>query len=162
MCFFRRKKKQKEAQKQQRILQEEELKKQAVERALADQQPAEVSKSVEEKIVQKPEPKAAAKPAAKKVVEKPAEEPAKATEDNVAKNPNPKYHVSQNKDEKSEHFKSWRVRKEGSQKTIKFFPTQLEAIEYAQDLADKAGTTIVIHKVDGSIRKQDYTKNKGL
>ena len=63
-----------------------------------------------------------------------------------------------NKDEKSKHFKSWRVRKEGSQKTIKYFLTQLEAIEYAQDLADKAGTTIVIHKVDGSIRKQDYTK----
>lgn len=69
-----------------------------------------------------------------------------------------KYHVSQNKDDKSEFFKQWRVRKEGSQKTIKYFQTQVEAITYAEELAEKAGSSIVIHKVDGSIRKQDYTK----
>lgn len=68
-----------------------------------------------------------------------------------------KYHVSQNKDDKSENHKKWRVRKEGSTKTIKFFNTQVEAIDFAQGLADKAGSSIVIHKVDGSIRKQDYT-----
>lgn len=71
---------------------------------------------------------------------------------------NPKYHVSMNKDETSAYFKKWRVRKEGSTKTIKYFDTQKEAIEYAQGLAEKANTSVVIHKVDGSIRKQDYTK----
>jgi multiple sugar transport system ATP-binding protein len=68
------------------------------------------------------------------------------------------YHISQNKDENSENFKKWRVRKEGSQKTIKFFDTQTEAIDYAKSLADSNDGTIVIHKVDGSIRKQDYSK----
>ena len=67
-----------------------------------------------------------------------------------------KYHVSQNKDKTSAYFKQWRVRKSGSQKTIKYFDTQKEAIDYAEDLAEKAGTRIVIHKLDGSIRKQNY------
>ncbi|MCU0105739.1 DUF2188 domain-containing protein [Acholeplasma vituli] len=71
---------------------------------------------------------------------------------------NPKYHISMNKDEKSPYFKKWRVRKEGSTKTIKYFDTQKEAIDYAQGLAEKASTSVVIHKVDGSIRKQDYSK----
>lgn len=69
-----------------------------------------------------------------------------------------KYHVSQNKDKKSPRFKEWRVRKEGSNKTIKYFQTQAEAIELAKELADKAGSSVVIHKVDGSIRKQDYSQ----
>lgn len=73
---------------------------------------------------------------------------------------NPKYHVSQNKDEKSANFKKWRVRKEGSDKTIKFFDTQKEAISYAEGLAKAADSSVVIHKVDGSIRKQDYSKKE--
>lgn len=71
-----------------------------------------------------------------------------------------KYHVSQNKDEKSEFKNQWRVRKQGSQKTIKYFKTQAEAIAYAETLAENNDTSIVIHKRDGSIRKQDYTKKK--
>ncbi len=69
-----------------------------------------------------------------------------------------KYHVSQNKEEDSQNFKKWRVRKEGSTKTIKFFNTQKEAILYAEELSSSAGSSVVIHKVDGSIRKQDYQK----
>lgn len=71
-----------------------------------------------------------------------------------------KYHVSQNKDEKSEFKNQWRVRKQGSQKTIKYFKTQAEAIAFAETLAENNDTSIVIHKRDGSIRKQDYTKKK--
>jgi len=67
-----------------------------------------------------------------------------------------KYHVSQNKDKKSPRFKEWRVRKQGSNKTIKYFQTQAEAIDYAKELAKNNGSSIVIHKVDGTIRKQDY------
>lgn len=68
-----------------------------------------------------------------------------------------KYHVSQNKDRDADFYMKWRVRKENSDKTIQYFDTQKIAIDYAQDLATKIGSTIVIHKLDGSIRKQDYT-----
>jgi len=76
----------------------------------------------------------------------------------TSKNKSQRYHVSQNKDESSEFFKQWRVRKEGSDKTIKYFRTQKEAIAHAEKLAENAGSSIVIHKVDGSWRKQDYRK----
>ncbi|PKK94076.1 MAG: hypothetical protein CVV61_01420 [Tenericutes bacterium HGW-Tenericutes-6] len=91
------------------------------------------------------------------------EQPVKPKEEKVVEDKSKKpqkYHVSQNKDEDSENFKKWRVRKEGSTKTIKFFDTQKEAIEFAEELAEKAGSSVVIHKVDGSIRKQDYSKKE--
>ncbi len=69
------------------------------------------------------------------------------------------YHVSQEKDKKSQFFKMWRIRLRGSNKTIKFFNTQKEAIDEAERLAKEYQGRIVIHKVDGSIRKQDYSKN---
>lgn len=119
----------------------------------------------EPKEKQEPKPKVA-KPKAevKKEPVKPAPKSEEIDEDadeeaalkRVVKNP--KYHISMNKDETSPYFKKWRVRKEGSTKTIKYFDTQKDAIEYAQDLAEKANTSVVIHKVDGSIRKQDYSK----
>jgi len=72
------------------------------------------------------------------------------------KNTTRKYHVSMNNDKKSEHYKSWRVRLESSNKTIKYFSTQKEAITYAENLAKQANSSVVIHKMDGNIRKQDY------
>ncbi len=69
---------------------------------------------------------------------------------------NRKYHVSLNKDQSSDHFNLWRVRKASSNKTIKYFKTQQEAIDYAEKLATANNTSIVIHKKDGSIRKQNY------
>lgn len=71
---------------------------------------------------------------------------------------NPKYHVSQNKDKDANNFLKWRIRKESSNKTIQYFDTQKQAIDHAKDLADKAGSAVVIHKLDGSIRRQDYKK----
>lgn len=73
-------------------------------------------------------------------------------------NKNVPYHVSQNKDKKSKFNGQWRVRKQGSSKTIKYFSTQAEAIKYAEELAESNDTSIVIHKRDGTIRKQDYSK----
>ena len=122
-------------------------------------------KPVEPKVAEPSKPVVESKPTETKVT--PVEPDAADDEadgdddpskDNVSKDKPAKYHVSQNKDDKNPNFKKWRVRKEGSTKTIKYFETQKEAIEYATDLAEKAGSTIVIHKVDGSIRKQDYTK----
>lgn len=103
------------------------------------------------------QPKEVIKP--KKVVEpKVLPEDEGVEESEVKKNVVIKYHVSQNKKEGTAHLNEWRVRKEGSTKTIKFFKTQVEAIEYAKTLADNQDASIVIHKVDGSIRKQDYSK----
>lgn len=131
MCFFRKKKNK----------QKQEPKKTA----------PEVKK--EEPVV-KEEPKKEAEPkkevAPKKEAAPKKEEPVKKQEGNV------KYHISQNKDDKSEYFKQWRVRKQGSNKTIKYFKTQKEAIDYAKTLAKNADTDIVIHRVDGKIRKQNY------
>ncbi len=120
---------------------------------------------VAEKPTEKPVEKVAEKPA-EKPVEKVAEKPAiKEEKKEVAKGKNDdtkkdsfKYHISQNKDDKSEFFKQWRVRKSGSDKTIKYFKTQKEAIDYAKQLADNNDASIVIHKEDGSIRKQNYSK----
>lgn len=81
------------------------------------------------------------------------------TEEPKKKTAPARYHISQNKDTDAEHAGEWRVRKEGSEKTIKFFKTQKEAIEYAEKLAENQDSSIVIHKKDGSIRKQDYKKN---
>lgn len=140
MCFFRRKKKKRLAEEEQK--RQEQAAKKTVKPV---QEPApKVEQTSKVNNVKKTSPKVETK------VSK--EEEKEDTRKNV------KYHVSQNKDDKSKFFKQWRVRKQGSQKTIKYFPTQLEAIEYAEHLAEQSDTKIVIHKVDGSIRKQDYTK----
>lgn len=138
MCFFRKRREKKKAlQEEQLRMQQEAMKKQ---------------EAVQEK------PKAA--PVAKDLKTEPSaetkEKAAPKTEETEAEKKNKKYHVSQNKDKKSKFFKQWRVRKEGSAKTIKYFETQAEAIDFAQDLANKNDTSIVIHKLDGSIRKQEY------
>lgn len=104
---------------------------------------------VEDKIE---EPKVISQTHVEKQVEK------EAPKNEMKQQKSAKYHVSQNKDSKSEGYKKWRVRKEGSSKTIKYFDTQKEAIQFAEELAENAGSSVVIHKVDGSIRKQDYTK----
>lgn len=115
---------------------------------------------VEKKEVTEPKPKVEKKEIVEPIKESEPEIDEDADEEAALKRivKNPKYHISMNKDEASPYFKKWRVRKEGSTKTIKYFDTQKLAIEYAQDLAEKANTGVVIHKVDGSIRKQDYSK----
>lgn len=66
------------------------------------------------------------------------------------------YHISQNKNQDSEHYKEWRVRKEGSKKTIKFFRTQKQAIDFANKLIQNNDGQVVVHKVNGRIRKQGW------
>ncbi len=167
MWFFKKNKARKEAKKElQRV---ETLK--GVEKAPVKpvQEPIEkVAKREDPKPVKdiKPAPKPVPEPkkeepkpvvketTSKKVVSKPVSK----TEEPEKKDKAAKYHVSQNKKEGTPHFKEWRVRKEGSNKTIKFFDTQAEAIDYAKELADNQDSSIVIHKVDGTLRKQDYSK----
>lgn len=143
MCFFRKKRAKKKALQEEQLKMQQESKKKS---ATVAAKPVPKKETVEEKSAPKVEP-VKAKPQPEKPVKAEA-----STDDNKSK----KYHVSQNKDAKSKYFKSWRVRKEGSAKTIKYFDTQAEAIDYAQDLADNNNSSIVIHKLDGSIRKQEY------
>lgn len=91
-----------------------------------------------------------------KVVEKKAtvakKEDTKAVEDKKApakKN----YHISK----RAEDGK-WQVKFANGQKAIKLFDTQAEAITYAKSLAESQDGLVTIHKVDGKIRKQDYSK----
>ncbi|HHT55645.1 MAG TPA: DUF2188 domain-containing protein [Acholeplasma sp.] len=139
--------------------------KRAAKKQLKAEQKAQEAKAAEVKEVKreepvKPQPKPTETKPAPKVEDKPKveEKPVKKETEKVEadKEKAAKYHVSQNKDSKSPRFKEWRVRKQGSKKTIKYFKTQKEAIDYAEDLADKAGSSVVIHKLDGSIRKQNY------
>jgi hypothetical protein len=159
MCFFRKRRAQKKAIEAEKArLAQEEAAEQSVQKPVevkvvqkVQEQPVEI-KSVESKPVEPVVP-VQQEPKPTPEVKKPVEETQESKTPKIAK-----YHVSQNKDEDSDNFKKWRVRKEGSTKTIKFFDTQKEAIEFAEGLAESAGSSVVIHKVDGSIRKQDYTK----
>ncbi len=65
-----------------------------------------------------------------------------------------KYHVSLREDGK------WQVKGEKAGKALKLFDTQKAAIAYAETIADTQEGGIVIHKKDGKIRKQDYSKPK--
>lgn len=141
MCFFRKKKKVnevKEVKTETSTVEKEEPVK-----VEPKQEPTPVKK-VNEKPKQV-EPK--------KVEPKPKEEVKPEVEESVKF----AYHITQVKDEKSEFYKMWRVRRSGSNKVIKHFKTQKEAIEEAKKYAEgNEDASIVIHKVDGKIRKQKY------
>ena len=91
------------------------------------------------------------KTSTKKVEEK-KEDP--ATEEKIRKTPTKKvYHVSLRKEDGK-----WQVKYGGGKKAIKLFDTQAEAIKFAEERADSQEGSISIHKKDGKIRKQDYSK----
>ena len=60
------------------------------------------------------------------------------------------YHVSLNDDGK------WQVKAEKAEKALRVFPTQKEAIAYADAVAENQDGNVVIQKKDGKIRKQHY------
>ena len=91
------------------------------------------------------------KTSTKKVEEK---KEAPVTAEKVRKVPTKKvYHVSLRKDDGK-----WQVKYGGGKKAIKLFDTQAEAIKFAEERADSQEGSISIHKKDGKIRKQDYSK----
>ena len=63
------------------------------------------------------------------------------------------YHVSKRGESKAD--REWKVFIQGSDKVIKLFDTQEEALKYAKDLADNKndGSTVMLHGLDGKIRK---------
>jgi len=62
-----------------------------------------------------------------------------------------KYHVLYRKEDTK-----WYVKREGSEKVLRVLETQAEAIAWATIKALNQDTSIVIHKRDGKIRKQNY------
>ena len=63
------------------------------------------------------------------------------------------YHVSKRGETKADRV--WKVFIQGSDKVIKLFDTQQEALDYAKQLADNKndGSTVMLHGLDGKIRK---------
>ena len=61
------------------------------------------------------------------------------------------YHVSK----RDRDGREWKVFIQGSDKVIKLFATQMEALEYAQGLCKNKddGSYVVLHRLDGKIRK---------
>ncbi len=61
------------------------------------------------------------------------------------------YHVSKRDNDGRE----WKVFIQGSDKVIKLFKTQKEALEYAESLCKNKndGSTVMLHGLDGKIRK---------
>ena len=101
----------------------------------------EIQEESQEELVQEEE--TVPEPEEKKEEEKPVQQKRKAPK---------QYHISLRVDNK------WQLKFGGSSKALKLFDTQKEAIEYAKPLAAKQKAALVIHKTDGKIRKQDYTK----
>ncbi len=88
----------------------------------------------------------------KKETESPKKESEKVSEkEETEKKRTDIYHVSRRKDDGK-----WQVKYGGSDKPIKLFDTQAEAIDYATELSKKYDKSITIHKKDGKIRKQKY------
>ena len=61
------------------------------------------------------------------------------------------YHVSKRDNDGRE----WKVFIQGSDKVIKLFKTQKEALDYAQGLCKNKndGSTVMLHGLDGKMRK---------
>ena len=51
--------------------------------------------------------------------------------------------------------KGWGVKRQGSEKVIKYFKTKLEATEYVVQVSGNQGTRVVIHLKNGKFQKFD-------
>lgn len=154
MCFwiFGKKKNKKEAKVEEGKIEEVKVEETApaTEESINEKEPEEGKIEVNKKD-NTTEKKTAKNASAKKAVTKkdPTNEESKTT-----KAPSKKvYHVSLRKDDGK-----WQVKYGGGKKAIKLFDTQAEAIKFAEERADSQEGSISIHKKDGKIRKQDYSK----
>ncbi len=75
----------------------------------------------------------------------------KKTKTEVTKASKTVYHVSKRDNDGRE----WKVFIQGSDKVIKLFDTQAEALEYAKQLAENKndGSYVLLHGLNGKIRK---------
>ncbi len=98
----------------------------------------------------KPAAKTTAKPAAKASA-KPAAKPVVQTSQKAAASTKTAYHVSKRDD----NGREWKVFIQGSNKVIKLFNTQQEALNYAKSLCKNKddGSYVLLHGLDGKMRK---------
>lgn len=100
----------------------------------------------EEKPAQKPAAKKSVKAiAAKKPVTPKANDEIKET--SASKKSSKAYHISQHPSG------NWQVKASGSNKALKLFKTQAEAIAYAKIVAKNQDSSIRVHSMEGKIRK---------
>lgn len=145
--FWGRKKKKEEVKVEEvKEIKSEEPKKVAPEKGKTEVKSKDTTKKT---TVKKAAPKA--KPATEK--KETTKEVKPVEEKTVRKSTKKVYHVSLRKDDGK-----WQVKYGGGKKAIKLFDTQAEAIKFAESRADSQEGSISIHKKDGKIRKQDYSK----
>lgn len=111
---------------------------------------APVEKKEDEKVEVKEETPAAESESKDDVVIEEEDDSVEKTEEQQKKDARA-YHISRRKEDGK-----WIVRFGGSEKIICSYDTQVEAIARAKELAKRYDHRIVIHKVDGKIRKQKY------
>jgi outer membrane biosynthesis protein TonB len=125
----------------------EEIKQEPVE----EEKPIEEEPIAKEKEVEKVEKPIEKKAPAKKEPVANKKAPVKKDVDNSKANDNGAivYHISQRKE-----LNKWQVKRNQSQKAVKLFDTQKDAIDYAKDLAKNQNASIRIHSKEGKIRKE--------
>lgn len=152
MCFWIfKKKKNKEEKNVEPVEAEGNNVKENDETEVIEKQPSEENKDTKKEEKNTTKKADSPKPTTKKntnnkISEKSEEKPNKMPKKKV-------YHVSLRKDDGK-----WQVKYGGGKKAIKLFDTQAEAIKFAEERADSQEGSISIHKKDGKIRKQDYSK----
>ena len=152
MCFWIfKKKKNKEEKNIEPVEAEGNNVKENDETEVVEKQPSEENKDTKKEEKNTTKKADSPKPTTKKntnnkTSEKSEEKPNKMPKKKV-------YHVSLRKDDGK-----WQVKYGGGKKAIKLFDTQAEAIKFAEERADSQEGSISIHKKDGKIRKQDYSK----
>lgn len=111
-------------------------------KAPAKKAPAKTTTAKEAKPAAKTTAKPAAKTAAKPVVQAPQK---------AAASTKTAYHVSKRDD----NGREWKVFIQGSNKVIKLFNTQQEALNYAKSLCKNKddGSYVLLHGLDGKMRK---------
>lgn len=146
-------KKEAEVKVEEKAVVEKETEKKTEVAAKAPEKGTNKTKTEEKNTTKKPAVKKA--PAAKKETAKEtASKETDTKEEKTTRTPSKKvYHVSLRKDDGK-----WQVKYGGGKKAIKLFDTQAEAIKFAESRADSQDGSISIHKKDGKIRKQDYSK----
>lgn len=122
-------------------------------------------KKAEEEALKKAEEEKKAKEEAEKVeVKEETEETVASAEDNEEINEDSEeakkeaarvYHIARRAAENERGY-IWIVRFGGSDKVIKSFATQAEAIAFTKELAKKYDRRYVIHKASGGFRKMKY------
>ena len=139
--------------------------KKLAEQQAAEAKAAEEKKKAEEEAFKKAEEEKKAKEEAEKVeVKEETEETVAFTEDNEEINEDSEeakkeaarvYHIARRAAENERGY-IWIVRFGGSDKVIKSFATQAEAIAFTKELAKKYDRRYVIHKASGGFRKMKY------